>query len=184
MLTSSVIDRGFKPLPVQTKDHNIGICCFSAKHASLRSKCKDWLALYPNHVSKWSNMSNRGLIHPSTLQELFGRHHYLVNRYRTSVSQILMPVMDIYFVFRNHNPDLSLFKTYHQVCNKSNTTGAKCGAETAYPLRAPEFIPGFCRVCVAQSLVFCVVFCRSLFFPFALFSFGHCVVYSSSIYGF
>jgi hypothetical protein len=42
----------------------------------------------------------------------------------------------IYFIFRNHNPDLSLFKTYHQVCNKSNTTGAKCGAETAYPLRA------------------------------------------------
>ena len=120
MLTSSVIDRGFKPLPVQTKDHNIGICCFSAKHAPLRSKCKDWLALYPNHVFKWSNMSNRGLIHSSTLQELFGRHHYLVNRYRTSVSQIIMPVMDIYFVFRNHNSVLSSFLTYHTVCNKSS----------------------------------------------------------------
>jgi len=115
-----VLDYGFKSFPIQTKNHKIGICSLSAKHAALRSGSKDWLALYPNNVSKWSNMSNRGLIHPSTLQELFGRHHYLVNRYRTSVSQILMPVMDIYFVFRNHNPVLSSFMTYHQVCNKSN----------------------------------------------------------------
>ena len=27
--------------------------------------------------------------------------------------------------------------------NKSNTTGATSGAETAYPPRAPEFTPGF-----------------------------------------
>ena len=115
-----MIDYGFKSLSVQTKDHKIGICCFSAKHAASRSKCKDCLALYPNNVSKWSNISNRGLIHPSTLQELCGRHHNLVNRYRTFVSQILMPVMDIYFVFRNHNSVLSSFLTYHTVCNKSS----------------------------------------------------------------
>jgi hypothetical protein len=28
----------------QTKDYCIGICCFSAKHAALRRKSKDWLA--------------------------------------------------------------------------------------------------------------------------------------------
>jgi len=36
---------------------------------------------------------------------------------------------------------------------------------------------------VAKSLVFCVVILRSLFFPFCLFSFGHCTV-CPSFYGF
>ena len=35
-------------------------CCFSAKHASLRSKNKDWLNRNQNNVSKWSDMSTRG----------------------------------------------------------------------------------------------------------------------------
>ena len=44
MLASSAVDRGFKPWSGQTKDYKIGICCFSAKHAALRRKSKDWLA--------------------------------------------------------------------------------------------------------------------------------------------
>ena len=32
LLASSVVDRGFKPRSGQTKDYEIGICCFSAKH--------------------------------------------------------------------------------------------------------------------------------------------------------
>ena len=44
--------------------------------------------------------------------------------------------------------------------------------------------PVFSWVRVALSLVFCVVFCRSLFFVFFCpFSFGHCVVCPSSNYG-
>ena len=35
MLTSSVVDGGFESLSGQTKDYEIGICCFSAKHAAL-----------------------------------------------------------------------------------------------------------------------------------------------------
>jgi hypothetical protein len=31
------------------------------------------------------------------------------------------------------------FMTYHWLCNKSNTTGAKCGAETFNSSRAPVF---------------------------------------------
>jgi hypothetical protein len=44
--------------------------------------------------------------------------------------------------------------------------GSTCGAETAYRSGAPEFNPGFGRARVAESLtnLFCVVFCRSLFF--------------------
>jgi hypothetical protein len=34
MLASSAVDRGFELRSGQTKDYDIGICCFSAKHAA------------------------------------------------------------------------------------------------------------------------------------------------------
>jgi hypothetical protein len=66
-------------------------------------------------------------------------------------------------IWRIHHPEISSFVTYHRFCNKSSTTGATFGAGTAYPSGVPEFIPCFCGVRVARSLVFCVMFCRSLF---------------------
>ena len=62
VLTSSVVDRGFEPWSGQTKDYNIGICCFSAKHTALRRKSKDWLAQNQDNVSEWSEMSIHGLL--------------------------------------------------------------------------------------------------------------------------
>ena len=41
VLTLSAVDRGFEPLLGQTTVYEIGICCFSAKHAAFRSKNKD-----------------------------------------------------------------------------------------------------------------------------------------------
>ena len=38
VIASSAVDRGFEPRSGQTKEYNIGICCFSAKHAILRRK--------------------------------------------------------------------------------------------------------------------------------------------------
>ena len=61
VLASCVVDRGFEPRSGQTKDYAIGICCFSAKHTTLRRKSKDWLPRNQNNVSEWSDMSNRGL---------------------------------------------------------------------------------------------------------------------------
>jgi hypothetical protein len=55
MLASSAVDRGFEPRSGQTKDYEIGICCFSAKHAALRRKSKDWLARNQNNVSEWTD---------------------------------------------------------------------------------------------------------------------------------
>jgi hypothetical protein len=52
VLASSALDRGFKPRSGQTKDYQIGICCFSSKHAALRRKIKDWLARNQNNVSE------------------------------------------------------------------------------------------------------------------------------------
>jgi hypothetical protein len=62
VLASSSVDRGFELRSGQTKDYEIGICCFSAQHAALRRKSKDRLAQNQNNVSEWSDMSTRGLL--------------------------------------------------------------------------------------------------------------------------
>ena len=50
VLTSSAVDRGFEPRSGQTRDFKIGIYCFSAKHAALRRKSKDWLSRNQDNV--------------------------------------------------------------------------------------------------------------------------------------
>ena len=40
VLASSAVDGVFEPWSDQNKDYEIGICCFSAKHAALRRKSK------------------------------------------------------------------------------------------------------------------------------------------------
>ena len=62
VLDSSAVDRGFELRSIQTKDYKICICCFSSKHAALRSKSKDGLARNENNVSEWSDTSIRGLL--------------------------------------------------------------------------------------------------------------------------
>jgi hypothetical protein len=62
VLVSSEVERGFEPQSGQTKDYKIGICCFSAKHAALRRKSKDWLARNQNNVSDWNDTSTRVLL--------------------------------------------------------------------------------------------------------------------------
>ena len=62
VLASSALDRGFDPRSVQTKDYKFGICCFSAKHAALRRKSKDWLARNEDKVYELGDMSIRGLL--------------------------------------------------------------------------------------------------------------------------
>jgi hypothetical protein len=47
---------------VSNQKNKIGMCCFSAKHAALRNKSKDWSARNQNNVSEWSDRSSRGLL--------------------------------------------------------------------------------------------------------------------------
>jgi len=54
------IDPGFKPWLGQAKDYKIGIHCFSAKHATWRSKSKDWLDRNRDTASERSYMSISG----------------------------------------------------------------------------------------------------------------------------
>ena len=62
VLASSVVDRWFESRSGQTKDYNIGMCCFYAKHAALSRKDKDWLTRNQNNVSEWSDISIRRLL--------------------------------------------------------------------------------------------------------------------------
>jgi hypothetical protein len=62
VLASSAVVRGLESRLGQTKDYKIGICCFSAKHAALRSKSKDRLARNQNNVREWGDMFIRELL--------------------------------------------------------------------------------------------------------------------------
>ena len=62
VLASSAVDRRFKSRSGQTKDYIISICWFSAKHAPLERKGKDWLARNQNNVSELGDMSIRRLL--------------------------------------------------------------------------------------------------------------------------
>ena len=52
VLASIAVDRGIERRSGQTKEYKIGICCFSAMHAALRRKSKDWLARNQYNVSE------------------------------------------------------------------------------------------------------------------------------------
>ena len=62
VLALNAVYRGFEPRSSQTKPYKIVICCFSAKHAALRRKTKDWLARNQDNVSEWGDMSIRLLL--------------------------------------------------------------------------------------------------------------------------
>ena len=58
VLASSVVNRGFEPRSGQAKDYEI-VCCFSAKHAALKRKSKDWLVRNQDNVSGVGDLSIR-----------------------------------------------------------------------------------------------------------------------------
>jgi hypothetical protein len=62
VLASCALDREFESRSGQTKDYKIGICCLSANHAELSRKSKDLLAWNQDNMSKWGDISNRGLL--------------------------------------------------------------------------------------------------------------------------
>jgi hypothetical protein len=54
---------GFETRSGLTKDYNIGMCCFSAKHACIKEReSKDWLARNQNNVSELSHMAHHILL--------------------------------------------------------------------------------------------------------------------------
>ena len=58
---------------------------------------------------------------------------------------------------------------FSPVCSKSNTTGATCGAGTAWPSGSHDLSPvAFSKVHVGWSLLICVMFCWSVFVILAI----------------
>ena len=62
VLASSAVNLGSESRSRQTKDHKIGIYCFSASHAAIRRKSKDWLARNQDSESMWIDMFIRDLL--------------------------------------------------------------------------------------------------------------------------
>ena len=62
VFASSGVDCVFEPRSGQTKDYKFCICCFSARHAALRSTNKDQLARNQDFVSELSRMSTHKLV--------------------------------------------------------------------------------------------------------------------------
>ena len=62
VLASSAVYSGFERMSGQTKNYEIGMCCISANHVSLRRKKKDWLARIQNNVPEWNDMTTRELL--------------------------------------------------------------------------------------------------------------------------
>jgi hypothetical protein len=82
-------------------------------------------------------------------------------------------------VCRNHKPILSSFMTYHLVCTMSNTTDVTCGAGTSYTSGTPGLALGFNGIRVGRLLVFCVMYCRSLFVLLSFFFWSlYCLSFS------
>ena len=74
------------------------------------------------------------------------------------------------FIYAYWCPTRVLYQMMFVALN-SNTTGVTTEPVTAYLYGTSEFIPIFSGLCVAQSSVFCVVFCRSLFGSLSFLSF-------------
>ena len=87
----------------------------------------------------------------STLQKFDGYHHDMVSHHKWYVPFVVVTIS-------------TFFLTYFYIFINSNMTGATSGPGTAYPNGHLSSSPVFSGDCVAQSLVFCIVFCRSLFF--------------------
>ena len=81
---------GFEPRSGQTKDYKIGICCFSANHAALRRKSKDWLARNQDNVSEWGDMlfqwANTIKIQHVGLGQSGPHHHHLIENWKLKFS--------------------------------------------------------------------------------------------------
>ena len=62
VLAWSAVGCRFESGSVEIEDYKIGICCFSAKHVSLRRKGNNWLARNQNNVPELGDMHIPGLL--------------------------------------------------------------------------------------------------------------------------
>jgi len=73
VIALNMIGRGFESQSDQTKDYKIGICCFSAKHTTLRSNIKYYLTMNQENVFERSDMPFCGLLFQSSSTKILQR---------------------------------------------------------------------------------------------------------------
>ena len=104
VLASSAIDCGYEPRSCQTKEYNIGMCCFSAKNATLRRKSKDWLARNQNNVSEWSDISTQRTLLAHLAKGKVSIYHHLAPVFRRLLLFVCCPLTIHISFFSSETP--------------------------------------------------------------------------------
>jgi hypothetical protein len=104
VLASSAIDCGYELRSCQTKEYEIGICCFSAKNAALRRKSKDWLARNQNNVSGWSDISTQWLLLAHISKGNVSFYHHLARVVRRLSFVVCCPLTIHILIFSSETP--------------------------------------------------------------------------------
>ena len=165
---SSALNRLFEPRSGYAKYYEICICFFSAKHTSLTRKSKDLLARIQDNVSEWGNIS---------IGELLFRWASTI-----TVQLSVQYKADLIISLK-----INLFSPWYscKIRAKQQSLTERIKKDTAsheweffYTYSTPHrTLNGISEVTPQHIFVDrCLSFCT--------FSFEHCVVCSSSIYGF
>jgi hypothetical protein len=111
----------------------------------------------------------------SSLRHFYGHHHDLVNRYGISVSQMTADMFRLSLPQSGHFlvHDFTRFWFVTRITQRVLLVEQERLTLLEHLCSTPFFI----GVRVARSLVFCVVFCRLLFWSYYL---GHCIACPSS----
>jgi len=104
VLASSAIDCGYEPWSCQTKEHKIGICCFSSKSAALRRNSRDWLARNQNNVSEWSDTSTQWLLLAHLAKDNVSFYHHLAPVVRRLSFVVCRPLTIHILTFSSETP--------------------------------------------------------------------------------
>ena len=111
----------------------------------------------------------------SSLRKFYGRYHDFVNRYGIFLSPIATDIFHLVCHNSNHNHIACPHSWFDTECTKRVTyTRCTYGSTNCLPFRSTKVYLGFSVVRVAQSTVFWVVYCRSLYF---LLLFSNYIVY-------
>jgi hypothetical protein len=104
VLTPSTVYCGYELRSCQTKEYQIGICCFSAKNAALRRKSKDWLVRNQNNVSEWSDISTQLLLLAHLAKGNVSCYHHLAPVVRRLSFVVCRPLTIHILIFFSETP--------------------------------------------------------------------------------